>query len=81
LPVSACSPGVRPEDGPCAASVISVLVIDDEHEAREIASALVEGGLKILEVTLRTKAALEVIKRMNVVKGAIVGAGTVTDTT
>ena len=58
-----------------------MLVIDDEHEAREIASALVEGGLKILEVTLRTKAALEVIKRMNVVKGAIVGAGTVTDTT
>lgn len=62
-----------------AAPVIPVLVIEDEHEAREIASALVEGGLKVLEVTLRTKSALEVIKRMNLVKGAIVGAGTVTN--
>ncbi len=62
-----------------AAPVIPVLVIDDEHEARAIAEALVEGGLKVLEVTLRTEAALEVIKRMNLVKGAIVGAGTVTN--
>ncbi len=62
-----------------AAPVIPVLVIEDDGEAREIASALVEGGLKALEVTLRTEAALAVIKRMNLVKGAIVGAGTVTN--
>lgn len=62
-----------------AAPVIPVLVIDDAGEARAIAEALVDGGLKVLEVTLRTGAALEVIKRMNLVKGAIVGAGTVTN--
>lgn len=61
------------------APVIPVLVIEDVGEAREIAEALVEGGLKVLEVTLRTPAALQVIKRMNLVPGAIVGAGTVTN--
>lgn len=57
--------------------VIPVLVIEDAGRAREQAEALVEGGLKVLEVTLRTPAALEAIKRMNLVPGAIVGAGTV----
>ncbi len=67
------------EDVMMTAPVIPVLVIDDAGEAREIAEALVEGGLKVLEVTLRTEAALEVIKRMNLIKDAIVGAGTVTN--
>ena len=62
-----------------AAPVIPVLVIDDVHDARPIAEALVESGLKVLEVTLRTDCALEAIKRMNLVPGAIVGAGTVTN--
>ena len=62
-----------------AAPVIPVLVVDDVAQARPIAEALVAGGLKVLEVTLRTDAALEVIKRMNLVPGAIVGAGTVTN--
>jgi 2-dehydro-3-deoxyphosphogluconate aldolase / (4S)-4-hydroxy-2-oxoglutarate aldolase len=61
------------------APVIPVLVIEDAGEAREIAEALVEGGLKVLEVTLRTEHALDVIRRMNLVRGAIVGAGTVTN--
>ncbi|MFC3100386.1 bifunctional 4-hydroxy-2-oxoglutarate aldolase/2-dehydro-3-deoxy-phosphogluconate aldolase [Altererythrobacter lauratis] len=61
------------------APVIPVLVIEDAGEAREIADALVEGGLKVLEVTLRTANALDVIRRMNLVRGAIVGAGTVTN--
>ncbi|WP_010415332.1 bifunctional 4-hydroxy-2-oxoglutarate aldolase/2-dehydro-3-deoxy-phosphogluconate aldolase [Citromicrobium sp. JLT1363] len=61
------------------APVIPVLVIDDVHDARPIAEALVESGLKVLEVTLRTDCALEAIKRMNLVPGAIVGAGTVTN--
>ncbi len=60
------------------APVIPVLVIDDIHDARPIAEALVAGGLKVLEVTLRTPVALDVIRRMNLVPGAIVGAGTVT---
>jgi len=61
------------------APVIPVLVVEDAGEAREIAEALVDGGLKVLEVTLRTDQALHVIRRMNLVKGAIVGAGTVTN--
>lgn len=59
------------------APVIPVLVVKDAGKAREQAEALVEGGLKVLEVTLRTDDALEAIKRMNLVPGAIVGAGTV----
>ncbi len=62
-----------------SAPVIPVLVVDDPAEARPMAEALVAGGLKVLEVTLRTDAAIEVIKRMNLVPGAIVGAGTVTN--
>lgn len=58
--------------------VIPVLVVDDIGKARETAEALVEGGLKVLEVTLRTDCAIDAIKRMNLVPGAVVGAGTVT---
>ncbi len=57
--------------------VIPVLVIEDAAHARPIAEALVAGGLRVLEVTLRTAAALEVIAEMKAVRGAIVGAGTV----
>ena len=59
------------------APVIPVLVIHDAAQARGIAEALVGGGLKVLEVTMRTDAALEVIRIMREVPGAIVGAGTV----
>jgi 2-dehydro-3-deoxyphosphogluconate aldolase / (4S)-4-hydroxy-2-oxoglutarate aldolase len=57
--------------------VIPVLVVQDVGEAREMAEALVDGGLNVLEVTLRTDAALPAIRRMNLVKNATVGAGTV----
>lgn len=57
--------------------VIPVLVIEDAAAARPVAEALVAGGLKVLEVTLRTPAALDVIRAMAQVEGAIVGAGTV----
>ncbi|HZV09953.1 MAG TPA: bifunctional 4-hydroxy-2-oxoglutarate aldolase/2-dehydro-3-deoxy-phosphogluconate aldolase [Novosphingobium sp.] len=59
------------------APVIPVLVIDDVAHAVPIAEALVAGGLPVLEVTLRTPAALDVIRAMKTVPGAIVGAGTV----
>ena len=59
------------------APVIPVLVVDDVAHARPLAQALVAGGLPLLEVTLRTPAALEVIAEMAKVPGAIVGAGTV----
>jgi 2-dehydro-3-deoxyphosphogluconate aldolase/(4S)-4-hydroxy-2-oxoglutarate aldolase len=59
------------------APVIPVLVIEDASHAQPIAQALVAGGLRVLEVTLRTAAALDVIREMKKVPGAIVGAGTV----
>src|SRR3954470_23750535 len=60
-----------------AAPVIPVLVVDRVEDAVTIARALVEGGLPVLEVTLRTPAALDAIRAMKEVEGAIVGAGTV----
>ena len=57
--------------------VIPVLVVEDAAHAEPIARALVAGGLTVLEVTLRTPAALEVIRIMSRVAGAVVGAGTV----
>lgn len=59
------------------APVIPVLVVDDAAHAIPIAQALVAGGLPVLEVTLRTAAALDVIRAIKQVPGAIVGAGTV----
>lgn len=59
------------------APVIPVLVIDDVAHALPVARALVSGGLPVLELTLRTPAALDAIREMKQVPGAIVGAGTV----
>jgi 2-dehydro-3-deoxyphosphogluconate aldolase/(4S)-4-hydroxy-2-oxoglutarate aldolase len=61
------------------APVIPVIVIEDEAHAVPLAEALVAGGLRVLEVTLRTPAALPAIRAMKQVPGAIVGAGTVTN--
>lgn len=58
------------------APVIPVLVVDDAAHAQPLAKALVAGGLPVLEVTLRTPAALEVIAEMAKVEGGRVGAGT-----
>ncbi len=59
------------------APVIPVIVIEDIDHAVPLAEALVEGGLPVLEVTLRTPVALDAIRAMRTVEGAIVGAGTV----
>jgi 2-dehydro-3-deoxyphosphogluconate aldolase / (4S)-4-hydroxy-2-oxoglutarate aldolase len=61
-------------------AVIPVLVIEDAATARPLAEALVAGGLRVLEVTMRTPAALDAIREMKKVEGAIVGAGTVVTT-
>ncbi|MGR3484426.1 MAG: bifunctional 4-hydroxy-2-oxoglutarate aldolase/2-dehydro-3-deoxy-phosphogluconate aldolase [Paracoccaceae bacterium] len=58
------------------APVIPVLVIRDAAHARPLAEALVAGGLPVLEVTLRTDAALDAIREMAGVAGGRVGAGT-----
>ena len=62
-----------------AAPVIPVLVIEDAASARPLAEALVAGGLPVLEVTLRTPAALEAMRAMAEVPGAIAGVGTALD--
>ena len=59
------------------APVIPVLTVEDPADAVPLAETLVGAGLRVLEVTLRTEKALEVIARMTEVEGAVVGAGTV----
>lgn len=59
--------------------VIPVLVVDRVADAVPLAEALVEGGLKVLEITLRTAHALDVIEAMaKAVPQAVIAAGTVT---
>ena len=58
------------------APVVPVLVVDHVAHAAPLAKALIAGGLPVLEVTLRTPAALEVIFEMSQVEGGYVGAGT-----
>lgn len=60
-----------------AAPVIPVLVLDGDADWAELARAFVQNRLPVLEVTLRTPAALDAIRQMRTVSGAIVGAGTV----
>lgn len=60
------------------APVIPVLIVEDAASAVPMARALVAGGLRVLEVTLRTPSALDAMRAMAAeVEGAIVGAGTV----
>ena len=59
-------------------AVIPVLVLDRVADAAPLAETLVAGGLDVLEVTLRTPAALEGLSAMRAaVPGAVIGAGTV----
>lgn len=58
------------------APVIPVIVVHDIAHAVPLAEALIAGGLPVLEVTLRTPAALDVIRAMAGVSGGVVGAGT-----
>ena len=60
-----------------AAAVIPVLVLDGDEDWANLAETFVGSGLPVLEVTLRTRGALDAIRRMSEVPGAIVGAGTV----
>jgi 2-dehydro-3-deoxyphosphogluconate aldolase/(4S)-4-hydroxy-2-oxoglutarate aldolase len=59
------------------APVIPVLVLDGDQDWAKLVEAFVAGGLPVLEVTLRTPAALDAIRQMSKVPGAITGAGTV----
>jgi 2-dehydro-3-deoxyphosphogluconate aldolase/(4S)-4-hydroxy-2-oxoglutarate aldolase len=69
---------IQPKNVLNASPVMPVMVIEDVENAVPLAKALVAGGIRVLEITLRTEAALESIRRItNEVSGAIVGAGTI----
>lgn len=59
--------------------VIPVIVIDRIDDAVPLARALVAGGVRVLELTLRTPVALQAVSAIaHEVEGAIVGVGTIT---
>lgn len=57
--------------------LLPVVVIDDADTARPLAEALRDGGIRHIEVTLRTPAALDALREMSRVDGVTIGAGTV----
>jgi len=60
------------------APVVAVVVIDDISAAVPLAKALVAGGIRAIEITLRTPVALDAIRAIaGEVEGAVVGSGTV----
>ena len=59
------------------APVIPVLVLDGSLDPVALAETLVEAGLPVIEVTMRTPSALGAVRAMAGVEGAVVGAGTV----
>jgi len=63
------------------APVIPVVTVDDPDDAVPIARALLDGGIGIIELTLRTPTALEALTRIaRQVPDIVIGAGTVLDT-
>src|ERR1700674_4906742 len=71
-------PAVDPRTVLADVPVIPVLTIDRAADAVLLARALVAGGLPVIEVTLRTKAALDAIRAIAAeVPDCVVGVGTV----
>ncbi len=60
-----------------AARIVPVVVIDDAARARDVAAAMAEGGIRAVEVTLRTPAGLDAMAAMAENPQLTVGAGTV----
>lgn len=57
--------------------LIPVIVIERADDAELLGDALIAGGLPLAEVTLRTDAALEALRRLSAIPEMLVGAGTV----
>ena len=76
MPFSAETACTRAREICALAPVVPVLVVNDVENAVPLAQALISGGLRALEVTLRTAAALDVIAAISAVPGGVVGAGT-----
>jgi 2-dehydro-3-deoxyphosphogluconate aldolase/(4S)-4-hydroxy-2-oxoglutarate aldolase len=69
---------IRPHAVLTAGPVMPVMVIQNLEDAVPLAKALVAGGIKVLEITLRTPVALDAIRAISQeAEGAIVGAGTI----
>jgi 2-dehydro-3-deoxyphosphogluconate aldolase/(4S)-4-hydroxy-2-oxoglutarate aldolase len=70
---------IQPEEVLRQGPVVPVMVIHKLEQAVSLARALLAGGIRVLEITLRTPVALEAIRIISrEVSGAMVGAGTVT---
>ncbi len=61
------------------APVVPVLIVDALEHAVPLGTALVNGGLPALEVTLRTPVAMKAVEAMAAIPGGVVGAGTILD--
>ena len=71
---------ISPKELFAMGKIIPVLVIKEVDDALPIAEAILASGIKVLEVTLRTPAALDVIKEISThLPQAVVGAGTITN--
>jgi 2-dehydro-3-deoxyphosphogluconate aldolase/(4S)-4-hydroxy-2-oxoglutarate aldolase len=57
--------------------VVPVVVLDDPAQAMPLGEALLAGGIDVIEITLRTDAGLEAIRRLSSLPGLHVGAGSV----
>ncbi len=69
---------IQPKEVLTTCPVMPVMVIQNLDDAVPLARALVAGGIKVLEITLRTSVAVEAIRLISQeVKNAIVGAGTI----
>lgn len=72
---------IHPKEVLTASPVMPVMVIQNVEDAVPMAQALCAGGVRVLEITLRTSAAIEAIRQIKQhVPEAIVGAGTVINT-
>ncbi|WP_455342387.1 bifunctional 4-hydroxy-2-oxoglutarate aldolase/2-dehydro-3-deoxy-phosphogluconate aldolase [Thalassotalea litorea] len=71
---------IKPQQIFAMGPIVPVLVIENVEDAVPIAKALMAGGINVLEVTLRTENALQVIRKIaDELPEAMVGAGTVTN--
>ena len=69
---------LTPQEIMSVSPVIPVIEIDDISQSIDLANALIAGGINVLEITLRTEAAIGAIKLLaKEVPNAIIGAGTV----
>lgn len=75
--MSTVDPGPPAAEGLDSARVVPIVTIERAEDAPHIVTALVAGGLSVIEITLRTAAGLDAVRGSHGL-GAVIGAGTVT---